>query len=169
MAKLDVMGCRWIAGLSNYNFHIHYKSGTSNVEADALSRIDWEKCDETIKANSIHITAAAAITGNVANHIEAVPCSPQTIDSLLPFIPDTPKVSKAITQSSRWSHQTHPESELSISKTVSKLDDFSHLGVDSDSPLNPRCMTTLDWVEAQSKDKTIGEIIQLFKAKESQY
>ena len=29
-------------------------------------------------------------------------------------------------------------------------------------------MTKQDWVEAQSKDKTIGEIIQLFKAKELQ-
>ena len=29
-------------------------------------------------------------------------------------------------------------------------------------------MTKLYWIEAQSKDKTIGEIIQLFKAKELQ-
>ena len=42
-AKLDAMGHRWIAGLANYNFHIHYKSGKSNVEADALSRIDWDE------------------------------------------------------------------------------------------------------------------------------
>ena len=39
-AKLNATGCRWIAGLANYNFHIHYKSGKSNVDADALSRID---------------------------------------------------------------------------------------------------------------------------------
>ena len=39
-AKLDTMGHRWITGLANYNFHIHYKSGKSNVEADALSRMD---------------------------------------------------------------------------------------------------------------------------------
>ena len=39
-AKLDAMGHSWIAGLANYNFHIHYKSGKSNVEADALSQID---------------------------------------------------------------------------------------------------------------------------------
>ena len=47
-AKLDAMGQRWIAGLANYNFHIHYQSGKSNVEADALSRIDWEKEDKTL-------------------------------------------------------------------------------------------------------------------------
>ena len=39
-AKLDAMGHRWVAGLDNYNFHIHYKVGKSNVEADALSQID---------------------------------------------------------------------------------------------------------------------------------
>ena len=44
-AKLDAIGHRWITGLANYNFHIHFKSGKINVEADALSRIDWEKCD----------------------------------------------------------------------------------------------------------------------------
>ena len=42
-AKLDAMGHRWISGLANYNFHLHYWSGKSNVEANALSRIDWEK------------------------------------------------------------------------------------------------------------------------------
>ena len=41
-AKLDAMGHSWITSLANYNFHIHYKSRESNVEADALSRIDWE-------------------------------------------------------------------------------------------------------------------------------
>ena len=90
------MGHRWITGLANYNFHIHYKSGKSNVEADALSRIQQEKCDETIQAYSIQAIVATAIAGNVANHIEAVPCNPQTIDSLPSSIPDTPTVSKAI-------------------------------------------------------------------------
>ena len=35
-SKWDVMGHRWNAGLANYNFHIHYKLGKSNTEADAL-------------------------------------------------------------------------------------------------------------------------------------
>ena len=41
-AKLDATGQRWVASLANYNFKIFYKSGTLNVEADALSRIPWE-------------------------------------------------------------------------------------------------------------------------------
>ena len=47
-AKLDAMEHRWITGLAKYNFHIHYQSGKSNVEGDALSRIDWEKDDKTL-------------------------------------------------------------------------------------------------------------------------
>ena len=39
------------------------------MEADTLSRIDWEKCDETIQADSIQAIVATAITGPVANHI----------------------------------------------------------------------------------------------------
>ena len=62
-AKLDAMGHRWIAGLANYNLHIHYQSGKSNVEADALSRIDWEKGDKTLQADSIQAIVTAALTG----------------------------------------------------------------------------------------------------------
>ena len=38
-AKLDATGQRWVASLANYDFRIFYKSGKSNVEADALSHI----------------------------------------------------------------------------------------------------------------------------------
>ena len=158
-AKFDVMGHRMIASLANYNFHIHYKSGKSNVEANVLSWIDWEKCDETLQADSIQTIVAAAIAENVANHIKAVSCSPQTIDSLLPFIPDMPIVNKTITRSSRQGHLTCPEPESSVSKTVSTLDDSSCLEVDTGHSLNPKCVTISDWIEAQSEDKTIGEII----------
>ena len=40
--KLDATGQRWITNLANYNFKIHYQSGKSNIDADALSRIPWE-------------------------------------------------------------------------------------------------------------------------------
>ena len=42
-AKLDATGQRWVASLANYNFRIFYKSGKTNVEADALSRIPRDK------------------------------------------------------------------------------------------------------------------------------
>ena len=36
-AKLDATGQRWVASLANYDFRIFYKSGKTNIEADALS------------------------------------------------------------------------------------------------------------------------------------
>ena len=96
-------------------------------------------------------------------------CCPQTIYSILPSIPITPIISKAISRLFGQSYPTCPESESSVIKTVSKLYDSSHPEVATDHQLNPKCMAKLDWVEAQSKDKTIGEIIYLFKAKDLQY
>ena len=69
----------------------------------------------------------------MANNIEAILHNPQTINTLLPSIPDTPIVSKAITQLSGQSNLTCPEAESSAPKTVSKLDDSSNPGVDIDS------------------------------------
>ena len=159
-ATLDAMGHRWITGLAN--FHIHYKSGKSNVEADALSRIDWEKGDETIQADSIQAIVTAAITGQGNDHIEAIPCSPQTIDSLPSSISDNAQiVCKAITWLSKQSHLTHPETDSFSSETESKLGNSSHL----DPALNPKRMSTSDWREAQSKDKIVGDIIKMYKAK----
>ena len=82
------------------------------------------------------------------------------LKSILPSIlEDTPIVSKAITWSSGQNCLTHPETKLFVSETESKPDDSSHVGVDEDLSLNPKCMTTSDWVEAQSRDKNVGEII----------
>ena len=131
-AKLYAVDHRWITSLANYNFHIHYKSVKSNVEADVLSRIDWEKFDETIQADTIQAIVAAAINGNVANHIESVPCSDQAVDSFFPSISDTPAISKAITRSSRQNCLTCPEPESSVLKTVTKPDDSSHPEVVTD-------------------------------------
>ena len=132
-----------------------------------LSRIDWEKCDETIQANSIQVIVAAAITGDVAN-IEPVSCSIQAIESLLPISSDSIAISKAIIRSSNQSCTIHPEHGSSMLKTVSKVDDSNHPAVSSGQlgdKLNPKCMTKQDWVESQSKDKTIGEIIHLLNSK----
>ena len=134
-----------------------------------MSRIDWEKCDEAIQANSIQAIVTSAITGHKTSHIDAIPCSPQTIEPLLSSLPeDTPIVSKTIIWSSRQSHLMCLKTELFVSETESKLDNSSHLGVDENLSLNPKCMTTSDWVEAQSRDKNVREIICLFKARELQ-
>ena len=54
-------------------------------------------------------------------------------------------------------------------EAVTKPDNSSHLEVATGplkDQLNQKCMTKQDWVEVQSKDKTISEIIHLFKTKE---
>ena len=110
---------------------------------------------------------AAAIAGDVAN-IEAVSCSVQTIKSFPPISSDTIAISKAISRTSYQSHMICPEHESSILKTASKADDSDHMAPasgHSGDELNPKCMMKQDWVEAQSKDKIIGEIICLLKSK----
>ena len=41
-AKLDAVGHRWVASLSNYDFKLTYRAGKANGDADPLSRIQPE-------------------------------------------------------------------------------------------------------------------------------
>jgi hypothetical protein len=41
-AKLDAVGHRWVASLSNYGFNLTYRAGKANGDADPLSRINPE-------------------------------------------------------------------------------------------------------------------------------
>ena len=133
-------GHRWITGLANYNFHIHYQSGKSNVEADALSRIDWEKGDKTLQADSIQATVTAAIRWQGNDYIETIPCSPQTIESLLPSIHDNTQV---------------------VCKFITMSETDSNVGSSScpDPLFNLKCMTTSDWMKVQAEDQIIGDLI----------
>ena len=56
--------------------------------ADALSRINWEKDDQTLQADSIQAIVTAALKGQGNNYIGTIPCSPQIIESLIPSIHD---------------------------------------------------------------------------------
>ena len=55
--KLDASGQRWIAALANYNFSLHYRSGKTNVEADALSRIPNMEGEMSIDRDAIRAIA----------------------------------------------------------------------------------------------------------------
>ena len=41
-AKLNAVGHRWVASLSNYDFNLTYRAGKDNGDADLLSRIQPE-------------------------------------------------------------------------------------------------------------------------------
>ena len=98
--KLDDMGHRWIASLAIYNSHLHYWSGKSNVEADALSRIDSGKADKTLPADSIQAIVTATLTGKGNDYIDTIPCNPQAIESFASSIYDNAQVvCKSLTMS----------------------------------------------------------------------
>ena len=86
-AKLDACGQRWVAKLTNYNFTIKYKSGLSNVEADALSRISWpeiladsEDLDVDLNCMDTHVVnAILAGSRSKTSLIESVSCSSKII------------------------------------------------------------------------------------------
>ena len=44
-AKLDATAQRWVASLATYHFQIFYQSEKQNIEADALSWIEWSNDD----------------------------------------------------------------------------------------------------------------------------
>ena len=107
-AKSDAMGHRWITSLANYNFHLHYWSGKSNVEADALSRIDWGKTDKTLPAESIQAIMTAALTRQGNDYIDTIPCSLQAIESFASSAHDNAQVvCKAVTL---WENEPDSES-----------------------------------------------------------
>ena len=86
-AKLDACGQTWVAKLANYNFTIKYKSGLSNVEADALSRISWpeilansEDLDVDLNCMDTHVVnAILAGSRSKTSLIESVSCSSKII------------------------------------------------------------------------------------------
>ena len=86
-AKLDACGQRWVAKLANYNFTIKYKSGLSNVEADALSRISWpeiladtEDLNVDLNCMDTHVVnAILAGSRSKTSLIESVSCSSKII------------------------------------------------------------------------------------------
>ena len=110
------------------------------MKADALSRIDWEKDDKTLPADSIQAIVTPALIGKGNDYIETIPCSPQIIESLTPSIHDNAQVvCKSIT----------------TSVIESKPDSFSCPG----PSWNPKCMTMSDWVKVEAEDQGIGYLI----------
>ena len=142
-AKLDVIGHRWVVSLANYNFHLHYQSRRSNVEADALSRINWGKDDQILPAESIQAIVTSAITGQGKDYIDTITCSPQAIESFTPSVHDNAQV-------------------VCKSMTMSEIDsdiDKYHCSVQS---WNPNCMTPSHLLKYQAKDPVIHDLIQQY-------
>ena len=105
-----------------------------------MSRIDCEKEDKTLQADSIQAIVTAAIKGQGNDYIETIPCSPQTIETLLP--------------------STHDDAQI-ICKSIMTSEIESNSGSSShqDPSWNLKCMTMSDWMKVQAEDQVIGDII----------
>ena len=146
-AKLDTVGLRWVTSLANYNFHLHYQSGKSNVEADVLSQINRGKNNKTLPADSIQAVVTATLTGQGNDYIETIPCSTQAIESFVLYIHD---------------HAQVVCKSMTLSEIELNLNSYSC----PDPSSNPNCMTISDWVKIQAYDQVIHEVIQWYRTKE---
>ena len=117
------------------------------MEGDALSRINWDKNDPTLLADSIQAIVTAAFTGKGNVYIEVIPCSPQAIESFALSVHDNAQV-------------------VCKSMTMSKIDSDSDSYYCSNPSWNSNCMTTLDWVKVQAKDQVIHDLVQWYGTKE---
>ena len=77
-AKLDATGHRWVAALAAYNFTLNYRPGKANIDADALSRIPWNR-EQTVELETVGhllgnvITKAGCVMECYTGHTTAVP------------------------------------------------------------------------------------------------
>ena len=81
-AKLDACGQWWVASLVNYDFQLFYKSGKTNIEADALSRIpreEYHKLEELVVKALLKASQETDWTDFNGNPTEIVCKSSQTV------------------------------------------------------------------------------------------
>ena len=77
-AKLDATGHRWVAALATYNFTLNYQPGKANIDADALSRIPWNK-EQTVEPETMGhlqgnvISKAGCVIECYTGHTTTVP------------------------------------------------------------------------------------------------
>ena len=54
--------------MANYNFSFHYRSGRSNIDADALSRIPWDQSYEILYKKIDESSVRAIVCGSAVNN-----------------------------------------------------------------------------------------------------
>ena len=67
MAKLDAVSHCWVASLPNYNFQLYYRTGKTNIDADALSRVSWPRCVPDTLGTHYQVTATVVQAVQEAN------------------------------------------------------------------------------------------------------
>lgn len=81
-AKLDATSHRWLASLANYNFSIQYRSGKTNTDADALSRLPSSDTRNVVFADVVKALCLGSLVSPAeAPAIECLSLSQQTMDT----------------------------------------------------------------------------------------
>ena len=117
------------------------------MEADALSRIDWGKNDQTFPSEATQAIVTAALIGQGKDYIKTIPCSHQAIESFIPTASDNAQV-------------------VCKSMTMPEIDSSSDRSSGLDPTWNPNCMNTSNWVRVQAEDPDIHDLIQWYGTKE---
>jgi transposase InsO family protein len=79
-ARLDAAGHRWLARLSSYDFSIHYKSGITNVDADALSRLP------VVSRDVVQAVCNLQFPSLCESYVSSLPISTDVVDDI--FVSD---------------------------------------------------------------------------------
>jgi hypothetical protein len=83
-AKLDATGHRWLAALAAYNFDVQYRPGSSNADADALSRLPGRSAETThISTDSV---SAVCKSSQTVSYVEGLACSATVVDTTFPTV-----------------------------------------------------------------------------------
>ena len=117
------------------------------MEADALSRIDWGRNDQTLPAESIQTIVTAVLAGQGKDYIKAIPCSHQAIEFFFLPVNDSAQV-------------------ICKSMTMPEIDSDSGSSHGLDPSWNPNCMNTSDWVRVQAEEPVIHDLTQRYGTKE---
>uniref|UniRef100_A0A3B3I428 Gypsy retrotransposon integrase-like protein 1 n=1 Tax=Oryzias latipes TaxID=8090 RepID=A0A3B3I428_ORYLA len=91
-AKLNATGHRWLAALSTYNFTLQYRPGSSNIDADSLSRnpvVETENEWQTMSPDNVRALCKQIkyerTMGEGTSYAESLGVSPQAIPECYVF------------------------------------------------------------------------------------
>lgn len=92
-AKLNATGHRWLAALATYDFTLQYRPGSSNIDADALSRnplptedTDWQTLPlDSVKALCKQISCRNSAGGGAVSFAESLGVSPEALPECFVF------------------------------------------------------------------------------------
>ena len=156
-AKLDAAGHRWLAALSTFDFHVQYRAGKKNQDADGLSRrphpqdgTDLTDLDENNRIEQfISRFVLEKEEPEVSAEVVKAICQKHLITDTSDIQPESLLVPAAVECLAMDVGAIPPE--------------YSHTDLFPESCTLPR-MSHQDWALEQKKDTNISRVISILKA-----